>query len=153
MWSGFHAKNLNTGRELELAANRAEPESQAELVPGPDPKEMFKNFFKKIKSSTMPYVREKGCLTFFSNRGTPCSYCYLWPYQLNSSVGKVHIEADWIVGMRGIIAWFKKIFMPGQDEGADTIACKNRSSRPSSNFKLSIIAKPKERSLTLTCGE
>ena len=39
MWSGFQAKKLNTRGELELAANRAEPENQAELVPGPDPEQ------------------------------------------------------------------------------------------------------------------
>ena len=51
MWSGFQAKKLNTHGELELefAANRAEPENQAERVPGPDPdqKFKFKNFFSK----------------------------------------------------------------------------------------------------------
>ena len=39
MWSGFQAKKLNTRGELDLklAANRAGPENQAGLVPGPDP--------------------------------------------------------------------------------------------------------------------
>ena len=39
MWSGVHAKKFNTRGEfeLELAANGAEPENQAGLVPGPDP--------------------------------------------------------------------------------------------------------------------
>ena len=38
MWSGFQAKKLNTREEheLELAANWAEPENQAEHVPDPD---------------------------------------------------------------------------------------------------------------------
>ena len=88
MCSGFQAKKLNTCRkhELEFAVNLAEPENQAELVSGPDPdkKENFKFFFQKIKSTTMPdhhvkgqpaaptYVREKGCLTFDTNRETPC---------------------------------------------------------------------------------
>ena len=52
MWSGFQVKKLNTHREheLELAENRAEPENQAELVPGPDPDKIknFKIFFKKL---------------------------------------------------------------------------------------------------------
>ena len=62
--------------ELELAANWAKPENQAELVPGPDPdpKKNSNFFFQKIKSTSMPdhhvkgqpaastYVREKGCL-------------------------------------------------------------------------------------------
>ena len=43
---------LNTRRdfEFELAANCAESENQAELVPGPDPdqKRNFKFFFQKI---------------------------------------------------------------------------------------------------------
>ena len=63
---------MNTSRELELelAANRAEPENQAELVPGPNRDPKF--FFQKIKSGSMldhhvkgqpaasTYVREKG---------------------------------------------------------------------------------------------
>ena len=38
MWGGFRAKKLNSRKELQLdyAQNQAEPESQAELVPGPD---------------------------------------------------------------------------------------------------------------------
>ena len=48
MCSGFQAKKLNTRGELEfeLAANLAEPENQAELVPGPDPDKIkeFKKF-------------------------------------------------------------------------------------------------------------
>ena len=98
MCSGCQAKKLNTCRkhELEFAVNRAESENQAELVSGPDPdkKENFKIFFQKIKSATLlvqhvkgqpdspTYVREKGCLTFYTNRETPCSFPansgYLW---------------------------------------------------------------------------
>ena len=85
MWSGFQAKKLNTRGELELAANQAEPENQAGLVPGPEPNIFFEIFFQKIKSATMPvhhvkgqpavstYVWEKGCITFDTNRDTPCS--------------------------------------------------------------------------------
>ena len=64
MWSGFQAKKLNTRGELDLklAANRAGPENQAGLVPGPDPdqKENFKFFFQKIKSTTIPVQHVKG---------------------------------------------------------------------------------------------
>ena len=44
MWGGFQAKKLNTRGEFELefAANRAEPENQAGLVPGPDPDQKIK---------------------------------------------------------------------------------------------------------------
>ena len=75
---------MNTHREheLELAANRAEPENQAELVPGPDPDKikMFKLFFQKIKSATMPmkgqpaastHVREKRVSKFLWTCGHP----------------------------------------------------------------------------------
>ena len=72
--------------ESKLSANRAEPENQAGPVPGPDPdqKKNFEFFFQKIKSATMPihhvkgqpaastYVREKGGVTFYTNRVTPC---------------------------------------------------------------------------------
>ena len=37
--------------ELELAANRAEPENQAELVPGPDPDKI------KIKDTFLPKIK------------------------------------------------------------------------------------------------
>ena len=49
MSSGFQAKKLNTRGELELAANQAEPENQAEPVPGPDPdqKRKLQIFFSK----------------------------------------------------------------------------------------------------------
>ena len=89
MSSGFQAKKLNTcgELELELAANQAEPENQADLVPGPDPEQKwnFKFFFQNIKPETLlvqhvkgqadlsRYVREKGCVTFDANRDTPCS--------------------------------------------------------------------------------
>ena len=45
MRSGFQAKKLNTHgeHELELAANWAEPENQAEIVTGPDP-DKFEKF-------------------------------------------------------------------------------------------------------------
>ena len=73
--------------ELELAANQAEPENQAGLVPGPglDPKKNFNSNFQKIKSGTMPdhrvkgqpststYVQEKGGVKKDSNRETPCT--------------------------------------------------------------------------------
>ena len=36
MWSNFQFKKLNTRWEPELAANRAESENQAELLPGTD---------------------------------------------------------------------------------------------------------------------
>ena len=41
MSSGLQAKKLTTRGELELefAANQAEPENQADLVPGPDPEQ------------------------------------------------------------------------------------------------------------------
>ena len=41
MSSGLQAKKLTTHGELELefAANQAEPENQADLVPGPDPEQ------------------------------------------------------------------------------------------------------------------
>ena len=82
-------KKLNTHRELELdhAQNQAEPESQAGLVPGPDPhqKQNLNFFFQKIKSATMPvhhvkgqpaastYVREKGGVKIILDPWTPCS--------------------------------------------------------------------------------
>ena len=46
--------NTHGDHELEVAANRAEPENQAELVPGPDadPKKNFKFFF--FKKSFLP---------------------------------------------------------------------------------------------------
>ena len=51
MQGGFHAKKLNTCKELELelAANWTEPENQAVPVPGPDPDKIksVKFFFKK----------------------------------------------------------------------------------------------------------
>ena len=48
MWSGFQAKKLNIYGEfeLELPANRAEPENQAGPVPGPDPHQIKKKFQK-----------------------------------------------------------------------------------------------------------
>ena len=88
MWSGFQTKKLNTSRELELelAANQAEPENKAGLVPVPDPvqKTIFTFFFQKIKSATMPvyhvkgqpaastYVREKGGVKNPLDPWTPC---------------------------------------------------------------------------------
>ena len=50
MGSGFQAKKLNTRGELELAANRAEPENQAGPVHGPDPQQNknFKILFQEI---------------------------------------------------------------------------------------------------------
>ena len=79
---------MNTRGQLKLdhAQNQAEPENQAELVPGPDPDKIknFKIFFQKIKPTTLlvqhvkgqpdssTYVREKGRLTCDTNRETPC---------------------------------------------------------------------------------
>ena len=90
MWSGFQAKKFNIcgQHELELAANWAEPENQAELEPGPDRDKVknFKIFFQKTKSGSMPqhhvkgqpaastYVREKGCVTCDTNHDTPCIF-------------------------------------------------------------------------------
>ena len=87
MWGGFQAKKLNTRRERYHAQNQAEPENQAGLVPGPDPdlEKNFGIFFQNIKSATMPvqhakgqpgastYVREKGGVTFHTNRDAPCT--------------------------------------------------------------------------------
>ena len=60
MWSGFQAKKLNTRREHELdhAQNQAEPENQAELVPGPDPDQKIKIqfFFKKLNPALCPFT-------------------------------------------------------------------------------------------------
>ena len=88
MWSDFQVKKLNTRGELELAANQVEPENHAGLVPGRDPDKIKKIqfFFQKIKSATMPvhhvkgepsastYVWEKGCVTIYTIRDTPCMY-------------------------------------------------------------------------------
>ena len=74
--------------ELVLAANRAEPENQAELVPGPDPAKIknVKKFFQQIKPKPLlvqhvkgqpaasTYVQEKGGVTCDTNRGTPCRW-------------------------------------------------------------------------------
>ena len=90
---------MNTHREheLELAANWAEPENRAELVPGPAPDKMknFKFFSQKIEPKPLlvhhvkgqhaasPYVREKGGVTCYTNRGTPCT-CGRQPQTLHS---------------------------------------------------------------------
>ena len=70
--------------ELELTANRAEPENQPE--PWPCPKKNFKILFQKIKPNTLlvqhvkgqraasTYVRAKGCIKCYTNRVTPCRY-------------------------------------------------------------------------------
>ena len=69
-----------------MAAKQAEPENQAELVPGRDPDKIknFKFFFQIIKSTTLlvqhvkgqpdssRFVLEEGGVTFDTNRGTPC---------------------------------------------------------------------------------
>ena len=79
--------NTHGEHELELAANWAEPENRAQLVTGPAPDKMknFKFFFQKIEPKPMlvhhvkgqpalsTYVREKGGVTCYTNRGTPCS--------------------------------------------------------------------------------
>ena len=64
MWSGFQAKELKTHgeHELELAANRAESENQAELVPGPAP-DKVKNviiLFQKIEPKPLLVHHMKG---------------------------------------------------------------------------------------------
>ena len=54
---GFQPKKLNNDgeHELELAANRAKPEYQAELVPGPDLTN--RKFQKKFsKNQTYPFA-------------------------------------------------------------------------------------------------
>ena len=43
-----------------MAAKQAEPENQAELVPGPDQIKNFKIFFQKIKPTTLPIHHVKG---------------------------------------------------------------------------------------------
>ena len=77
--------NTHGEHELELAANWAEPENQAELVPGPAPDkiENLKFFSQKIEPKPLlvhhvkgqpaasTYVREKGCVTCDTNRDTP----------------------------------------------------------------------------------
>ena len=69
-----------------MAAKQAEPENQAELVPGRDPDKIkkFKFFFQKIKSATMPvqhlkghpgastYVQEMGGVKIPLDLWTPC---------------------------------------------------------------------------------
>ena len=95
MWSGFQAKKLKTCRERELAPNQAEPENQAGYIPGTDP--VINNFnilLQKIEPDPLlvqhikgqpavsTYVQEKGGITFYSIRETPCrmsfgdSICY-----------------------------------------------------------------------------
>ena len=76
---------MNTCGELELAANQAEPENKAGLVPVPDPVKKNFTFFQKIKSATMPvhpakgqpaastYVREKVGVKILMDPWTPCS--------------------------------------------------------------------------------
>ena len=66
MWRGFQAKKLNTHRELlelEFAANWAEPENQAELVPGPDLEKIknFNFFFKKPNPPGLKYLVKSYC--------------------------------------------------------------------------------------------
>ena len=46
MCSSFQAKKLNDYKECDFAANQAEPENQAGLVPDPDPKKIY-ILFKK----------------------------------------------------------------------------------------------------------
>ena len=93
---------MNTLRELELelAANWREPENQAELVPGPDhdKKNKISNFFfQKIEPKPLlvqhvkgqpaasTYVREKGGVTCYTNRETPCRYYMVIVYKINIS--------------------------------------------------------------------
>ena len=78
MWSGFQAKKLNSRgeRELEFAANRAEPERQA--GPDPDQKQNLIFFFAmpfhhvNVRPSALTYVLEKGAITIYTNRKIPC---------------------------------------------------------------------------------
>ena len=60
----FQSKKLNTRKEheLELTANQAEPENQAELVPGPAPDKIknFKIFFQKIEPKPLLVHHVKG---------------------------------------------------------------------------------------------
>ena len=69
-----------------MAAKQAEPENQAELIPGRDPDKIkkFNFFFQIIKSTTLlvqhvkgqpdssRFVLEEGGVNFDTNRGTPC---------------------------------------------------------------------------------
>ena len=80
MWSGFQVKKLNTGRELELAANLAGPVP----VRNPDPKKKIQNFFSKNQIhhyARSPHERtawsinicpKKGGVKTDSNRETLC---------------------------------------------------------------------------------
>ena len=68
--------------ELDHAQNQAEPENQAELVPGPDPDQIknFKFFFQKIKSATVPVKHEKGqpaALTYVREKRCLKNYLYI----------------------------------------------------------------------------
>ena len=100
---------MNTYGEFELdhAQNQAEPENQAGLVPGPDPDKIknCKNFFQKIKPTTLPihhvkgqpaaptYVRKKACVTFDTNRDTPCStVVIIWSHLITTG----HISHIWL---------------------------------------------------------
>ena len=97
----FEKKNLkffilSGSGQSTILAKRAEPVNQAELVPGPEPDKIknFKIFFPKIKSTSMPdhhvkgqpaasmYVQIKGCVTFHSNRDSPCIYRVITHYSL-----------------------------------------------------------------------
>ena len=53
MWSDFHAKKLTTLRERELAANQAESENQAGLVPDPGPAKKI-SIFSPRKDGNRP---------------------------------------------------------------------------------------------------
>ena len=88
-----------------MAAKQAEPENQAELVPGSDPDKIknFNFFFQIIKSTTLlvqhvkgqpdssRFVLEEGGVTFDTNRGTPCRNR---PTQNRSNVGAVQSKND-----------------------------------------------------------
>ena len=74
MLGGFQAKKLNTRVELKLAANRAEPENQAELVPGPDPDQKLKLqiLFSKIQIghyACSPLKRTDCCINICPRKG------------------------------------------------------------------------------------
>ena len=65
--------------ELNLAANQAEPEKQAGLVPGPDPQQIkIKNFFLKNQiqlNARSPRERKACCVNICLRKGKKDSNC------------------------------------------------------------------------------
>ena len=61
MINGFQAKKLNTSGELELAANRTEPQNQAV-------------HHVKGRPTASTYFQEKGGVNFDTNHAPPCSF-------------------------------------------------------------------------------